>query len=212
MTGPGPGPVPAPPRRFTADRLVIATFNPGKLAEIAELLAPFAVSVAGAGSLGLDQPEETGAGFVENAVIKARAAAAASGRPALADDSGLVVDALDGAPGIHSARWAGPNKDFAVAMARVEKALEGQADRRAHFISALVLAWPDGHEECFEGRVDGRLVWPPRGKRGFGYDPMFVPDGHDLSFGELPPELKHAISHRAAAFRRLAAACFASRR
>ncbi len=205
MTGP-------PPRRFTADRLIVATHNPGKLAEMASLLAPFAVAVAGAGSLGLDQPEETGAGFVENAAIKARAAAAASGRPALADDSGLVVDALDGAPGIHSARWAGPDKDFAVAMARVEKALDGQADRRAHFVSALVLAWPDGHEECFEGRVDGRLVWPPRGKRGFGYDPMFVPDGHDLSFGEMPTQTKHGISHRAVAFHRLAATCFASRR
>jgi XTP/dITP diphosphohydrolase len=202
MTGP-------PARRFTADRLVIASHNPDKVAEIVALLAPFAVAVAGAGSLGLDEPEETGASFVDNAVIKARAAAAASGRPALADDSGLVVDALDGRPGIHSARWAGPNKDFAVAMARVEKALDGLSDRGAHFISALVLAWPDGHEECFEGRVDGRLVWPPRGNRGFGYDPMFVPDGHDLSFGEMPTQTKHGISHRAVAFRRLVAACFA---
>ena len=206
MTGPVPG------RRFAADQLVIASHNPGKLAEIVEMLAPFAVAVAGAGSLGLDAPEETGASFVENAAIKARAVAAASGRPALADDSGLVVDALDGRPGIHSARWAGPNKDFAVAMARVEKALDGQADRRAHFISALVLAWPDGHEECFEGRVDGRLVWPPRGNRGFGYDPMFVPDGHQRTFGEMPAQLKHDISHRAIAFRRLVAACFASPR
>ncbi len=195
-------------RLFTADRLLVATHNPGKLAEIAELLAPFAVAVAGAGSLGLDAPEETGASFVENAVIKAQAAAAASGRPALADDSGLGVDALDGRPGIHSARWAGPNKDFAVAMARVEKALDGQADRRAHFISALVLAWPDGHAECFEGRVDGRLVWPPRGNRGFGYDPMFVPDGHRQTFGEMPAQTKHGISHRAVAFRKLVAACF----
>ncbi len=205
MTGP-------PPRRFTADRLIVATHNPDKLAEMAALLAPFAVAVAGAGSLGLDQPEETGAGFVENAAIKARAAAAASGRPALADDSGLVVDALDGQPGIRSARWAGPDKDFAVAMARVEKALDGQADRRAHFISALVLAWPDGHEECFEGRIHGRLVWPPRGNRGFGYDPMFVPDGHRRTFGEMPAQTKQDISHRAVAFRRLAAACFASPR
>ena len=190
---------------------MIASHNPGKLAEIVEMLAPFAVAVAGAGSLGLDAPEETGASFVENAAIKARAVAAASGRPALADDSGLVVDALDGRPGIHSARWAGPNKDFAVAMARVEKALEAHADRRAHFISALVLAWPDGHRECFEGRVHGRLVWPPRGDRGFGYDPMFVPDGHQLSFGEMPTQTKQDISHRAVAFRRLAAACFAGR-
>ncbi len=204
MTGP-------PPRRFTADRLIVATHNPGKLAEMASLLVPFAVAVAGAGSLGLDQPEETGAGFVENAAIKARAAAA-SGRPALADDSGLAVDALDGRPGLPSARWAGPSQDFAVAMARVEKALEGHADRRAHFISALVLAWPDGHQECVEGRVHGRLVWPPRGNRGFGYDPMFVPDGHHLSFGEMPAQTKQDISHRAVAFRRLAAACFASRR
>ena len=197
-------------RLFTADRLLVATHNPGKLDEIGALLAPFAIAVTGAGSLGLDQPEETGASFLDNAVIKAQAAAA-SGRPALADDSGLAVDALDGRPGIHSARWAGPSQDFAVAMARVEKALEGHADRRAHFISALVLAWPDGHTECFEGRVHGRLVWPPRGNRGFGYDPMFVPDGHRLSFGEMPTQTKQDISHRAVAFRRLAAACFAGR-
>src|SRR5690606_28384106 len=148
--------------------------------------------------------------FAENALLKARAAASASGLPALADDSGLVVPALGGEPGVHSARWAGPDRDFGRAMAEVERRLEalGTADRRAHFVCALALAWPDGHAEIFEGAVHGRLVWPPRGTRGFGYDPMFQPDGHDLTFGEMDPEAKHAISHRAKAFEKLIAACF----
>ncbi len=204
--------VAASARRFAGDRLVIASHNPGKLAEFAELLAPFEATVTDARTLGLDPAAETGAGFAENAAIKARAAAAAAGLPALADDSGLVVPALGGAPGIRSARWAGPDRDFAAAMARIQRELGHRPDRRAHFVCALVLAWPDGHEECFEGRVDGRLVWPPRGKRGFGYDPMFVPDGHDRTFGEMAATEKHAISHRADAWRKLVATCFAAPR
>jgi XTP/dITP diphosphohydrolase len=196
-------------RRFTGDRLVIATHNRGKLAEIASLLAPFGVAVSGAGALGLPEPEETGSSFEANAELKALAAARASGLPALADDSGLVVPALDGAPGIYSARWAGPERDFARAMALVEERLRGRSDRRAAFVAVLSLAWPDGHVETFRGEVRGQLVWPPRGERGFGYDPMFLPEGGNLTFGEMAPEAKHAISHRAAAFRQLVAACFA---
>jgi XTP/dITP diphosphohydrolase len=198
-------------RRFTGPRLVIASHNAGKAREIAELLAPFGVEVISAAALDLPEPEETATTFLGNAELKARAAAAAAGLPALADDSGLVVHALDGAPGIYSARWAGPTKDFSIAMARVQRELEAKsaADRRAHFIAALSLCWTDGHCESFEGRVDGRLVWPPRGSKGFGYDPMFVPDDHDITFGEMEPAAKHAISHRADAFRKLTAACFA---
>ncbi len=199
-------------RRFAGDRLVIASHNPGKLAEFAELLAPFEATVTDAGTLGLDPAAETGTGFAENAAIKARAAAAAAGLPALADDSGLVVPALGGAPGIRSARWAGPDRDFAAAMARIQRELGGRPDRRAHFVCALVLAWPDGHAEAVEGRVDGRLIWPPRGDRGFGYDPMFVPDGQDRTFGEMAATEKHAISHRADAWRKLVATCFAAPR
>jgi XTP/dITP diphosphohydrolase len=195
-------------RRFSGDRLVIASHNPGKVTEIAELMEPFAVTVVSAGALGLPEPEETGATFAENAALKARAAATAAGLPALADDSGLVVPALDGAPGIYSARWAGPGKDFQAAMEKVETALAGKADRRAYFACALALAWPDGHVEPFEGEVHGRLVWPPRGGRGFGYDPMFRADGHDETFGEMEPAAKHRISHRARAFRLLVDACF----
>ena len=199
-------------RRFAGDRLVIASHNPGKLAEFAELLAPFEAAVTDAGTLGLEPAAETGAGFAENAAIKARAAAAAAGLPALADDSGLVVPALGGAPGIRSARWAGPDRDFAAAMARIQRALGGRPDRRAHFVCALALAWPDGHAEAVEGRVDGRLIWPPRGDRGFGYDPMFVPDGHDRTFGEMAATEKRAISHRADAWRKLVATCFVAPR
>jgi XTP/dITP diphosphohydrolase len=201
----------AAPRRFTGPQLVIASHNAGKVREIAELLAPYGVDVVSAAQLDLPEPEETATTFIGNAELKARAAAAAAGRPALADDSGLVVPALDGAPGIYSARWAGPTKDFAIAMARVQHDLEASsgADRRAYFVAALSLCWPDGHCESFEGRVDGRLVWPPRGSMGFGYDPMFVPDGHAITFGEMEPAAKHAISHRADAFRQLTAACFA---
>ena len=197
-------------RRFTGGRLVIATHNPGKLVEISELLSPFGVAVVGAAALGLPEPEETGATFEANAELKARAAAEASKLPALADDSGLVVPALGGAPGIYSARWAGIGRDFRHAMARVERELAGTRDRRAHFVAALALAWPDGHVDTFRGEVHGVLTWPPRGERGFGYDPMFVPDGETSTFGEMEPARKHAMSHRAAAFRKLVATCFAA--
>jgi XTP/dITP diphosphohydrolase len=195
-------------RRFTGDRLVVATHNPGKLAEIAELLAPFGVSLLSAAALGLAEPEETGASFIANAELKARTATAASGLLALADDSGLVVPALGGAPGIYSARWAGAARDFAQAMARVEERLGDNPDRRARFVAALTLAWPDGHAESVEGRVEGTLVFPPRGTRGFGYDPIFLPAGGRLTFGEMDPAEKHRVSHRADAFRQLVAACF----
>lgn len=202
---------PRPHRRFAGPRLVIASHNAGKAREIAALLAPYGVDVISAATLDLPEPEETETTFIGNAELKARAAAERSGLPALADDSGLVVPALGGAPGIYSARWAGPAKDFAIAMARVQRELEAKSagDRRAHFVAALSLCWPDGHCDSFEGRVDGKLVWPPRGDKGFGYDPMFVPDGHGLTFGEMEPDAKHAISHRADAFRKLTAACFA---
>lgn len=188
-------------------RLVIASHNPGKVREIAELLAPFGVDAVAAGAVGLAEPEETGTTFAENAEIKALATASGTGLPALADDSGLVVPALGGRPGIYSARWAGPRKDFLAAMERVERELAGQADRRAYFVCALCLAWPDGRRDTFEGRVDGRLVWPPRGERGFGYDPIFQPEGHDITFGEMEPAKKHAMSHRARAFEGLVARC-----
>ena len=196
-------------RPFAGSELVIASHNPGKVGEFADLLAPFAATAIPAAELGLGAPAETGASFAANAAIKARAAAAVAGRPALADDSGLVVDALGGAPGIETARWAGPGRDFAAAMERIEAALAGSADRRAHFICALALAWPDGHAETALGRVHGRLVWPPRGGAGFGYDPMFLADGQTLTFAEMEPAAKRRISHRANAFARLAAACLA---
>jgi XTP/dITP diphosphohydrolase len=196
-------------RRFSGGRLVIASHNPGKVREIGALLAPFGVETVSAGALGLPEPEETGDSFEANAELKALASARASALPALADDSGLVVAALGGQPGIYSARWAGPEKDFATAMRRVEDGLAGQADRRAHFVAVLSLAWPDGHVESFRGEAHGRLVWPPRGARGFGYDPMFLHAGHDLTYGEMEPEEKHRISHRAEAFAKLVAACFA---
>jgi XTP/dITP diphosphohydrolase len=189
---------------------VIATHNKGKLAEIDELLQPFHIDVVGAGTLGLPEPEETGASFEANAGLKAHAAADGSGLPALADDSGLVVPALGGEPGIYSARWAGPRRDFSIAMRTVEDRLQGKSDRRAHFVAALALAWPDGHAEVFRGEAHGVLIWPPRGTKGFGYDPMFLPDGYERTFGELDPAEKHRISHRADAFRKLVAACFAS--
>ncbi|MBW0003088.1 MAG: non-canonical purine NTP pyrophosphatase [Hyphomicrobiales bacterium] len=209
--------------RPLAGRVVIATHNPGKLVEMRELLAPFGVGAVSAGELDLPVPAETGHMFCENAAIKAHAATKATGIPALADDSGICVDALDGAPGLFSADWA-VNKDFRPAMERVERELHRRAaltpgKRRAHFVSALVIAWPDGHEELFEGRVHGHLVWPPRGEKGFGYDPMFQPDGHDLTFGEMTAQGKHgidwnvakhaeaALSHRARAFMKLARAC-----
>jgi len=197
-------------RRFTGGDLIIASHNPGKVREIGELLRPFGVNVISAGALGLPEPEETGETFEANAELKALAAARIGGRPVLAADSGLCEVALNGAPGVHSARWAGPDRDFDAAMHEVEKRLAGNRDRRAYFVAALSLAWPDGHVETFRGEVHGSLVWPPRGRRGFGYDPMFLPKGSELTFGEMEPEAKHAISHRAVAFRKLIEACFAS--
>lgn len=195
-------------------KIVIATHNAGKLREMRELLAPYGIEAVSAGELGLPEPEETGTDFVANALIKARAAAKGASLPALADDSGLCVDALGGMPGIFSARWAGESKDFAAAMARVEEEVKksGAPPRRAHFVSALALAWPDGEERVFEGKVFGDLTFPPRGTAGFGYDPCFTPDGHDRTFGEMSAEEKHgipadgsqALSHRARAFQMLA--------
>ena len=194
-------------RRFSEPELVIATHNPGKLVEIAELLEPYGTNVLSAGELGLPEPVEDGLTFIANAEIKARAATEGSGKPALSDDSGLAVPALGGDPGIYSARWAGPDKDFDMAMRSVHEEL-GDKDRRAYFVAALALCWPDRHMEVFEGPVDGTLVWPPRGDKGFGYDPMFQPDGYDITFGEFAPSAKHDISHRADAFAKLVAACF----
>lgn len=200
-------------------KVVIATHNAGKLREMRELLAPYGIDAVSAGELGLDEPDETGETFAANARIKAIAASKAARLPAFSDDSGLCVAALGGAPGIHSARWAGPDKNFAGAMAEIERLL-GEAgalspeERRAWFVSALCIAWPDGHLEDFEGRIDGTLVWPPRGTRGFGYDPVFLPDGHARTFGEMSAEEKHGLpprglglSHRARAFMALADAC-----
>ena len=206
------------PRRISG-QLVIATHNPGKLAEMRELLSPYGVTAISASELGLGEPEETGDTFAANAKLKAMAAATAAKLPAFADDSGLVVEALDGAPGIYSARWAGPSKDFNAAMTRIERLLEERganepAQRKAHFVSALCVAWPDGHIEEVEARVDGTLVWPPRGSAGFGYDPMFLPDGFERTFGEMSSIEKHGLpplgmglSHRARAFVKLAERC-----
>lgn len=196
-------------RRFSGGQLVIASHNAGKVREIDELLAPFGAQVISAGTLGLAEPEETGGTFIANAELKALAATRAANLPALADDSGLVVPSLGGSPGIFSARWGGSTRDFMVAMRRVQRELADKPDRGAYFVSALSLAWPDGHVETFQGTVHGTLVWPPRGERGFGYDPMFLPNGHAETFGEMEAAAKHAISHRADAFRQLVAACFA---
>ncbi len=198
-------------RKLTPGKLVIASHNAGKVREIAELLGPYGIEPVSAGSLGLPEPEETGTTFIANAELKALAAADLSGLPALADDSGLCVEALNGEPGIFSARWAGPEKDFGLAMRRVWDAISAKGPdvgHGAHFICALALAWPDGHVEAFEGRVDGQIIWPPRGDKGFGYDPVFQPLGHDISFAEMDPADKHAMSHRADAFRQLVAASF----
>jgi XTP/dITP diphosphohydrolase len=196
------------PRKLVrGERLVIASHNPGKVAEIDALLAPYGIETIGAGALSLPEPEETESTFEGNAELKARAAAERSGLPALADDSGLVVPALGGAPGIYSARWAGPGKDFRAAMERVQRELGGK-NRHAHFVAVLALAWPDGAVETFRGEVHGLLTWPPRGTRGFGYDPIFTADGYDETFGEMDPAHKHTISHRARAFERLVKACF----
>ena len=209
--------------RQITGKLVIATHNPGKLTEMRELLAPYGIEAVSAGELGLGEPEETGKTFEANARIKAIAAAQAARLPAFADDSGVVVDALDGAPGIYSARWAGPNKDFNEAMARIERLLQERGatapnKRAAHFVSALCVAWPDDHREEVEARADGTLVWPPRGSAGFGYDPMFMPDGFDRTFGEMTSIEKHGLpplglglSHRARAFVKLAEICLERR-
>jgi XTP/dITP diphosphohydrolase len=217
-------------RRLQPGRLVIASHNRGKIPEIAELLGPYGIEPVSALDLDLPEPEETGATFADNAALKARAAADLSGLPAIADDSGLCVDGLGGRPGIYSARWAerslelAPDaepgeakveRDFRFAMSRVHDELLAQgpeAGRNAHFVCALAVCWPeDGQCEIFEGRVDGLLVWPPRGDRGFGYDPMFQPIGHDVTFGEMEPAAKHAMSHRADAFRKLVAALIEQR-
>lgn len=195
-------------RLFNEPELIVATHNPGKLREIAQLFEPFGVQALSASELGLPEPMEDGLTFIANAEVKARAAVEGSDKPAISDDSGLVVPALGGDPGIYSARWAGPGKNFNVAMKRIQDEL-GNKDRRAYFVAALALAWPDGHIEIFEGTVHGTLVWPPRGDLGFGYDPIFQPNGYDITFGEFEPSAKHAISHRADAFNQLVAACFA---
>lgn len=195
-------------RRFTEEKLVIASHNAGKVREIADLMTPYGVDVVSASTLDLPEPEETGETFVENALLKAHAAAKAAKLPALADDSGLAVTALNGAPGIYSARWAGPEKDFTAAMEKVEELLRGAEDRSARFVCALALAWPDGHAEVFEGTVAGEITWPPTGHKGFGYDPIFTADGEDITFGEMDPDRKHALSHRADAFGKMVAACF----
>jgi len=197
-------------RRFDGGKLVIATHNRGKLVEMEALLRPYRIACVSAGELGLPEPEETGSTFEANAELKARAATLASALPALADDSGLVVEALGGAPGIYSARWAGESKDFGPAMERVERELAGKTDRRAYFVAVLSLAWPDGHIESFRGEIHGTVVWPPRGKLGFGYDPMFLPTGQSDTFGELDPAIRAQVSHRSIAFRQLTAACFAA--
>ena len=194
-------------RLARGEKLVIATHNPGKLREIAALLAPFGLTATSAGELGLPEPDETAPDFAGNARIKALAAATASGLPALADDSGFCAAALGGAPGIYSARWAGPGKNFAPAMERVNREIGANPDRRCWFIAALCLAWPDGHTETFLGRIDGTAAWPPRGTNGFGYDPIFVPNGASQTFGEIEHAAKEAISHRARAFAQLQAAC-----
>jgi XTP/dITP diphosphohydrolase len=205
------GDTPQAIRKLQPGKLVIASHNPGKVREIRALLGPYGIEPVSAAELDLPEPEETGTTFVANAELKALQAADLSGLPALADDSGLCVEALNGDPGIFSARWAGETKDFGIAMQRVEDklaALPPETGRDAHFVCALALAWPDGHVEWFEGRADGVLVWPPRGDRGFGYDPVFVPNGHDVTYGEMDPEAKHAMSHRADAFRQLVSAVF----
>jgi XTP/dITP diphosphohydrolase len=199
-------------------RLVVASHNPGKVREIRDLIAPHRLEAVAAADLSLPEPEETGTTFGANAELKACSAARGLGLPALADDSGLEVDALGGAPGIYSARWAGRKKDFGLAMLRVANALTplgawtSRYGPRANFTAALCLAWPDGKTAIFEGKVFGHLVWPPRGEKGFGYDPMFVPDGETLTFGEMQPDAKHAISHRARAFALFSRACLGTER
>ncbi|MES2755128.1 MAG: RdgB/HAM1 family non-canonical purine NTP pyrophosphatase [Pseudomonadota bacterium] len=216
MNGPDEGfggDAPQAIRKLKPGKLVIASHNAGKVREIRALLAPFGIEPVSAAELDLPEPDETGTSFVANAELKALQAADLSGLPALADDSGLCVEVLNGDPGVRTANWAetATGRDWSLAMRKVEDALAAKgpdASRDAHFACALALAWPDGHIEWFEGRVDGTLTWPPRGELGFGFDPVFVPDGHQQTFAELPPETKHAISHRADAFRQLVEAVF----
>ena len=199
-------------RKLTSGKLVVASHNAGKVREISELLSPCEIEAVSAADLGLAEPDETEKTFAGNALLKARTAARAANLPALADDSGLEITALGGAPGVYSARWAGPARNFAAAMARVERELKaaGAKDRSARFICALALAWPDGEAQVFEGEARGTLVFPPRGNRGFGYDPIFLPAGERETFGEMAPQRKHAMSHRADAFRKLINECFDS--
>ncbi|WP_169566976.1 RdgB/HAM1 family non-canonical purine NTP pyrophosphatase [Sneathiella limimaris] len=202
-------------RLFDGQRLIVASHNPGKVREIGELLSDFGVQPISAGELNLPEPVEDGDTFIANAKIKALAAAKGAGEIALSDDSGFALEALNGDPGIYSARWAGPTKDFSIAMEAVHQKLQEQgenASKKAAFICALCLAWPDGHTESFEGRVEGEFSWPPRGEKGFGYDPVFIPQGGKLTFAEMEPSAKHAISHRADAFRQLIDACFVTQK
>jgi len=208
----------APPKLHEGDRLLIATHNKGKLQEFRELFEPYGLEIVSAGELGLPEPEETGTTFVENARIKAHAAADASGLLALSDDSGLCVDALGGKPGVYTANWAGPQRDFDLGMRRVEDALQAAnatspAQRHAFFMATFCLAEPEGRDWIFEGRIDGMIVWPPRGERGHGFDPVFIPEGYDITFGQMPAEMKHSwapgeegLSHRARAFAKFTAA------
>ena len=197
-------------RSFTEDRLVVASHNKGKVREISVLMAPYAIEVISAADLNLPEPEEDGETYIANATIKARAAAIASGLPALSDDSGFEVMAINRDPGLYSARWAGPDKDFSLAMAKVNAAVEasGNPDRNCRFVCALALCWPDGVCVATEGDVEGQFIWPPRGDKGFGYDPVFQPNGYEQSFGEVDQDWKHAISHRSKAFEQLIALCF----
>lgn len=200
-------------RKFDGDQLILASHNAGKIREIGALLAPFGVDVTSVATLGLEEPEETEDTFAGNARIKAHFAAKSAGLPALSDDSGIMVDALDGAPGVYTADWAETpsGRDFPMAMEKVWRLLEEKSapePRRAAFVCTLCLAWPDGHDELFEGRVDGRIVWPMRGENGFGFDPVFLPDGETQTFGEMDPARKHGMSHRSRAFEQLVAGCF----
>jgi len=196
------------PRPFIENQLVVASHNNGKVAEITNLLAPYPLEIFSIAEFGLPAPEETGKTFVDNALIKAQAAVEGCGLPCLADDSGVSVEALCGEPGIFSARWAGPDRDFKLAMTTVNEKLGNKTNRRAFFVSALTLAWPDGYSESFEGRIYGTMIWPPRGSGGFGYDPMFMPNGYNKTFGEIPYHEKQLISHRAMAFEKLINGCF----
>lgn len=198
-------------RSFDGESLVIATHNMGKLREFTSLLAPYSKAILSSGELNLPEPEETGLSFEENALLKAKSTAQLSNRVALADDSGLCVTALNNEPGIYSARWAGPQKDFPMAMKLIHDKMEGAIDKSAHFICMLALVWPDGHSELFEGRVDGHLTWPPRGDKGHGYDPFFIPNGHERTFAEMDPDEKNAISHRAIAVHKLVSRLKAAR-